>query len=238
MDTTSQQLMNLQSSGFRMDVTLISIHTPHAYDTDIWTLSIWDKWKQSHECKADALQAWNSGDVELAIRRWERCIDLLQALSGVIKYLDEGRSKLEGEEAHSQCEARIQQEKLTLEQAAELVKDNVVQQLLTDCRLNYAAGQLKLGTKLKEAVDCCSAVLASDPNNLKALFRRGVGYTRLGRDLDLAKTDLSNALTVIAQQAISDEALRKQIESQLRIVKMKENEQTGQEKAMYGRMFL
>lgn len=54
--------------------------------------------------------------------------------------------------------------------------------------LNLAACQLKLGQNT-HVVDNCSKVLAQEPNNVKALYRRGVASKNIG-DLDQAWEDL------------------------------------------------
>ena len=54
--------------------------------------------------------------------------------------------------------------------------------------LNLAACQLKLGQN-SHVVDNCSRVLAREPSNVKALFRRGVASKNIG-DLDQAWEDL------------------------------------------------
>lgn len=52
-------------------------------------------------------------------------------------------------------------------------------------QLNIAQAYLKLN-KNKEAVEAASKVLKEEPNNLKALYRRGVAYSK-SQDFDRAQ---------------------------------------------------
>jgi Flp pilus assembly protein TadD len=52
-------------------------------------------------------------------------------------------------------------------------------------QLNIAQAYLKLN-KNKDAVDAAGKVLKEEPTNLKALYRRGVAYTR-SQDFDRAQ---------------------------------------------------
>ena len=46
-----------------------------------------------------------------------------------------------------------------------------------------------------EAIEKCKKVLTKDPNNVKALFRRGSAYART-QDFDEAKADLIKAASL------------------------------------------
>ena len=58
-------------------------------------------------------------------------------------------------------------------------------QLLKTLRLNIAQAYLKLN-KNSDVVDQCTKVLKDEPNNLKALYRRGVAYGK-SQDFDRAQ---------------------------------------------------
>lgn len=78
------------------------------------------------------------------------------------------------------------------------------------------------------AVDSALKVLADQPDNGKALFRAGQAYLSSG-NVDKAKEYLEKA----AQKEPSDKA----IQSQLKLIKQKEEEQKKKEKQMYSKMF-
>lgn len=58
-------------------------------------------------------------------------------------------------------------------------------QLLKTLRLNLAQAYLKLN-KSTDVVDQCTKVIKDEPNNLKALYRRGVAYGK-SQDFDRAQ---------------------------------------------------
>ncbi|KAG9315549.1 hypothetical protein JVU11DRAFT_3170 [Chiua virens] len=72
--------------------------------------------------------------------------------------------------------------------------------------LNRAAAYLKLG-KSEDAERDCTKVLALNPNNVKALFRRGQARRALG-NLSDAQADLSKAITLEpANESVKNEIL-------------------------------
>jgi len=66
-----------------------------------------------------------------------------------------------------------------------------IKELQKTVNLNMAACQLKLG-KGERALDGCNAVLEQEPDNVKALFRRGQAYVLLLNN-DRAKKDFERA---------------------------------------------
>ena len=60
-----------------------------------------------------------------------------------------------------------------------------IKQLLNILRLNISQAYLKLN-KYAEVIDNCSKVLKEEEDCVKALFRRGVAYSR-GQDFEKAK---------------------------------------------------
>lgn len=80
------------------------------------------------------------------------------------------------------------------------------------CSLNLMSCYLKTG-ELNKAVAEGTEVLENDPNNLKALYRRGQAYKELGK-LSLAFRDMSKASKVNPDDAHVKDVLR-QIEEQL-----------------------
>ncbi|KAJ3085179.1 hypothetical protein HK102_000240 [Quaeritorhiza haematococci] len=71
-----------------------------------------------------------------------------------------------------------------------------VRTLMNTTRLNYAACKLKLGD-LPTVVAQCTEVLSKDSTSVKALFRRGQAYTKIGRDLDLAQKDFATIQEIL-----------------------------------------
>lgn len=57
-------------------------------------------------------------------------------------------------------------------------------------RLNLAQAYLKLN-KNTDVIDNCSKVLKDEPGNVKALYRRGVAYTK-NQDFDRAQVKIQN----------------------------------------------
>jgi len=66
-------------------------------------------------------------------------------------------------------------------------------------QLNIAQAYLKFN-KNKEAAEAAGKVLKDDPTNLKALYRRGLAYSK-SQDFDRAQTDLKDLLKVDPQNA-------------------------------------
>ena len=62
------------------------------------------------------------------------------------------------------------------------------------CLLNKAATHLKM-KEYEFAVAACNTVLESNPDNVKALFRRGTALLELNK-LEEAKADLEKAVSV------------------------------------------
>lgn len=75
------------------------------------------------------------------------------------------------------------------------------------CVLNMAACHLKKGA-FHEAIAQCSVVLAEEPNNVKALFRRGRARAQLGQS-DGAREDLEKAQRL----APGDKAVLKELQA-------------------------
>lgn len=105
-------------------------------------------------------------------------------------------------------------------------------QLAIVSNLNLALCQLKLENWL-EATIAASTVLMHDPNNTKALFRRGQARSRLDQ-FDVALQDLEAALSTIADQDCAEAA---EIKRQISITKATHKANEQKVKAFYKRMF-
>ena len=113
-------------------------------------------------------------------------------------------------------------------------------QIYTDfqaLRLNYAACLLKLGD-FKTVIVQCSEVLKRDPENVKALFRRGVAYMKLGRDLEDARKDLIQ-LAQIAERLdqATRESLEKDVAREMNNLEKLEKNYENKEKKMFSKIF-
>ncbi|CAN0282705.1 unnamed protein product, partial [Discosporangium mesarthrocarpum] len=94
-------------------------------------------------------------------------------------------------------------------------------------RLNLSLACTKEG-RFREAEEAASAVLSSDPVNIKALFRRGAARCRLG-SLEEAKVDLTAALKADPRNGPA--------KKELKLVKERLIEQRQMDKANYGGVF-
>ena len=102
-----------------------------------------------------------------------------------------------------------------------------VKKLKINCHLNIAACYLKID-KENEAVQECSAALKIEPNNIKALFRRGRARMEM-RDWDNAEIDFNKALELDNEnQEIKNELIR---------LDVKRKEQDKKDRSIFGGMF-
>ena len=88
-----------------------------------------------------------------------------------------------------------------------LVADDKILESKVSLLSNIAYSHLKL-EQWSGCIDFASQVLASDHSNVKALFRRGVGYSRIGNTKS-ARSDLEKASAL----SPTDEAIRKELQS-------------------------
>jgi len=95
------------------------------------------------------------------------------------------------------------------------------------CRLNRALCYIKAGDCAKAEEDC-SKVLEKDPNNAKALYRRGRAR-HVSKQLTLARADLAAAAALLPKDAA--------VAQELRTVLEKIKEAKAKEKAAYAKMF-
>jgi len=72
--------------------------------------------------------------------------------------------------------------------------------LLDSVHSNISLCYLKIG-KPKKSLEHINVVLSTDPNNIKAIFRRGQSYLEL-QDLDLAESDLNTALKAFPNDSL------------------------------------
>lgn len=87
----------------------------------------------------------------------------------------------------------------TIEEAPEEIQERK-QQAVVLCMNNKAACHLKLQNNT-QVVQICSEVLHLEPDNIKALYRRGTASMNLG-DLEQAEKDLTTALQLCPEDAV------------------------------------
>jgi tetratricopeptide (TPR) repeat protein len=109
---------------------------------------------------------------------------------------------------------------------------DVFNKLFTTCRLNYAACQLKL-KNYTSVIEQCSMVLNTEPENQKALFRRGQAYIQHGMHLDLAERDLSCLQSFLDEQSVEYGECQKW----KKVLQQKMEVYRAKERKMYGSMF-
>lgn len=129
-------------------------------EPEIWEMSITEKWRRASHHKAKGVELYSAGKIKWAFRRFGLALRYIISLEHDIP-------------PEHNCD----------EQGMD------IKGLKVSCYLNIAACQLK-HNNYNNAVINCTKALELDPNNLKALFRRGVAliyiqeYERAKEDLD------------------------------------------------------
>ena len=94
--------------------------------------------------------------------------------------------------------------------------------------LNIAACQLKYPNNSEYVIKNCTNCLEIDANNVKALFRRALGYLEID-ELDKANSDLTNALKIEPH----NKAVVEKLESIKESIKMKNDKLSSNLKKMF-----
>ncbi|XP_067127237.1 LOW QUALITY PROTEIN: FK506-binding protein-like [Centruroides vittatus] len=144
-------------------------------EPEIWEMSITEKWRRASHHKAKGVELYSAGKIKWAFRRFGLALRYVVSL-----------------------EHDIPPEHKLDEQGMD------IKGLKVSCYINIAACQLK-HNNYNSAVINCTKALELDPNNLKALFRRGVAlihiqeYERAKEDLDKV-SEMEPEHPVIAKQ--------------------------------------
>ena len=226
MMAINQSLEDALGSPLEFEFELLSIQQPDSYEKEAWEMSPEEKYKEIPVVKDQGAKLYKMGDWPASLKKYERCLVLLETLasSGLVLDMRKEASDIK-RGVHTDSDSIVP-------------KDNIVSLDTVDewtrlCRLNYAACKLKL-KDYPSVIIQCTEVLKTDPRNIKALFRRGQAYMELGRDLDLATRDFET-LAVICKPdtAEYDELLNQQLKLDLKLKKHLEKE-----KMMYaGKLF-
>jgi tetratricopeptide (TPR) repeat protein len=102
-----------------------------------------------------------------------------------------------------------------------------VTKLKVTCHLNMAACYLKM-EKEKEAIQECSSALKIEPNNVKALFRRGRAYME-EKEWEKAEEDFNKSLEMDKDNI--------EIKNELVRLAKKKQEQDKKDKSIFGGLF-
>ncbi|KAI9106196.1 hypothetical protein DFS34DRAFT_641825 [Phlyctochytrium arcticum] len=179
-------LAELNGVVLEFEIELLEVLQPDAYVREPWEMETMDKYREAPLAKDQGGQLYKAGKYKEALEKYTRALALLESVSMSAIVLDMQRAPAsEGEDKAEKSEKT--ETELDLETLNSLMKS---------CRLNYAACNLKLNN-LPPVIQQCSEVLKGDPKNLKALFRRGQAYSRLGRDLDLAQVDFDEMQSIL-----------------------------------------
>ncbi|KAJ3298238.1 hypothetical protein HK104_010946 [Borealophlyctis nickersoniae] len=106
-------------------------------------------------------------------------------------------------------------------------------------RLNYAACKMKLGD-YPTVISQCTEVLSNDPQCIKALFRRGQAYLRIGRDLELAERDYKALRSILEKEPDvyrEDGPEWAELRREEKALETKWRVYREKEKKMFGKMF-
>ena len=220
----NKSLEDVLGSPIEFEFELLSIQEPDSYEKEAWEMTPEEKFKEVPIAREQGGKLYKVGDWEASLKKYERCLVLLETLSTSGLVLD---LKKEASDA-----------KRGIHSESIVPKDNIIDLDTIDewtriCRLNYAACKMKLKDYASVVIQC-TEVLQSDPRNSKALFRRGQAYTELGRDLDLATKDF-DTLSVLCK---FDSPEYQELLNQQKKLDLKLKKHFEKEKSMYaGKLF-
>jgi len=150
------------------EIELLKAQQPGEFQKELWEMSRKDKFEAIPVLKEKANEFYRQQRYVEAAQQYAIAITCLESLSVFPVEEDTGQTTREA-------------------------KQEMLKSLNILCRLNFAACKLKTN-EYNLVIEQCSEILKEDPKNPKALFRRGVAYSRLGRDLELARQDFKTLL--------------------------------------------
>ncbi|KAJ3023712.1 hypothetical protein HKX48_001602 [Thoreauomyces humboldtii] len=214
-----EDLAELHGVPLEFEIELMQVQMPDDYVREPWEMETIDKYREAPIRKDEGAELYKRGKYELALEKYTRALSLLESVSTSTVVQDMTR-KSEDENGHQE---------IKLETLASLTRA---------CRLNYAACKLKLQDYPPVVVQC-TEVLNSDPTNVKAVFRRGQAYTRIGRDLDLAQADYERMESLLEKSGNVDKQSSewKELRAEQLLLQTKLKAHREKERKMFGNMF-
>lgn len=179
-------------------------------EVEAWKLDATESLTKAKELKEKGTNYFKDGKFKMALKFYGKCLNFLsncgKYFCGHLNSLTHSFKILKHVDAKVEGEARTTQIAIHLNKA-------LCQQKLND---------------LDEVKHSCNEVLSLDPNNVKALFRRGQAYFTLG-EIENALADFEDCRRV--------EPANKAAQNQMTICKQKLKEYHEQEKRRYKNMF-
>lgn len=133
---------------------------------------------------------------------------------------------VQAEECYSKALGIIEQ--LMLREKPRDVEWNALARLKIPLLLNYSQCKL-LEKDFYRVIDCCTEVLTYEPNNLKALYRRGKGHVGAWNP-DNAQEDFYRCIEL-------DQSLKQTITKEINALKEKIKTHENQDKSNYSKLF-
>ncbi|KAJ3179829.1 hypothetical protein HDU87_002397 [Geranomyces variabilis] len=171
-------LAELHGVPLEFEIDLLEVLPPEGYTREPWEMELVDKYREAPLRKDEGAALYKEGKWAEALAKYTRALALLESVGMSTVVQDMRRADGSPE--------------------AEGVSLAVVDSITLACRLNFAACKLKLGD-LPPVIVQCTEVLNHEPENRKALFRRGQAYARIGRDLELAQADFAKFENVLSR---------------------------------------
>ncbi|KAI8921349.1 hypothetical protein DFJ77DRAFT_425751 [Powellomyces hirtus] len=209
-------LAELHGVPLEFEIELLEVQMPDAYVREPWEMEAIDKYREAPIRKEEGGTLYKQGKYEEALAKYTRALTLLESLSMSSIVQDMARP---GGAKHEEIDLAT------------------LNQLTLTCRLNYAACKLKL-EDYEPVIAQCTEVLKTDSDNVKALFRRGQAYTRIGRDLDLAQEDFANLEGALGKADVEKQRLEwTELRKERQLLESKLKTYREKERKMYGSIF-
>ncbi|KAI8821631.1 uncharacterized protein EV422DRAFT_495344 [Fimicolochytrium jonesii] len=236
-------LAALHGAPLEFEIELIDVQTPNSFTKEPWEMSMMEKFREAPVRKDEGGRLYKEGKYQEALDKYTRALALLESVAMSPEVQDMGRpdrpSKLQGTSSPSKSKSAMAApaqngDSTTKEPEIDL---STLEALLQSCRLNYAACKIKLND-FAPVIPACTEVLKTDSENVKAIFRRGQAYSRVGRDLDLAQSDFAKLEDILERKAVPKSGSEwTELRREQQILQGKLKAHTQKEKKMFGRMF-
>ncbi|KAI8912475.1 hypothetical protein EDD86DRAFT_188061 [Gorgonomyces haynaldii] len=232
----SQEQLDLQTAlepvygaPVEFEFELIDVQAPNTFEKQVWEMEPSEKYFAAPKLKDEGGRLFKEGKYRDAQMKYEQALIYLESLNNSATVLDLKKERMDKE--------RDAKKGIVSQEPSLVPKDNVIEltmleELLKSCRLNRAACQLKQG-EYRGAIEQCTDILKQDPNNIKALFRRGQSFLKLGRDLDLAERDFDQVQRLVKE----DTPEWKQVQQERKTLEQKLKQHHEKEKNMFSNIF-